>query len=100
MMDNKVEEKYLIFDVDQGEIKYLTDYYNPESDALANVHFPKHLEDELKQRLQMLLSLKDELISQVSNANKSPQPRQGGQTPENMQTLTTEKRKEKEYTYE
>lgn len=29
MMDNKVEEKYLIFDVDQSETSYLTDFYNP-----------------------------------------------------------------------
>ena len=83
-MDNKVEEKYLIFDVDLNETNYLNlDFGDAQPDSLANVRFPELLEKELKQRLDMLLSLKDELISQVSNTNKSPQPR-GGQTPDNM----------------
>lgn len=28
MMDNKVEEKYLIFDVDLNETNYLRDFHN------------------------------------------------------------------------
>ena len=68
-MDNRVEENFVIFYVDgSSDIRYLTDYHNPQS----NIKFPYLLEEELKRRLDMLLSLKDELISQVSNTNKSP----------------------------
>jgi len=37
MMDNIVEENFVIFDVDQSETRGLTDIYDPQSDALTNI---------------------------------------------------------------
>ena len=41
MMDNIVEENFVIFDLDLGETRGLTDIYDPLSDQLQNVQFPK-----------------------------------------------------------
>jgi hypothetical protein len=40
MMDNIVEENFVIFDVDLSETRGLNDLYDPQSNALANIRLP------------------------------------------------------------
>lgn len=62
-MDNIKEENYVIFDIDQGETRGLTDIYDPQSNKLDEIKFPKQLHEELKKRYFCYLEFKDELIS-------------------------------------
>lgn len=41
MMDNIKEENYVIFDLDLQETRGLTDIYDPESQKLQDINFPK-----------------------------------------------------------
>ena len=70
MMDNIVEENFVIFDLDLGETRGLTDIYDPLSDQLQNVQFPKQIQEELKKRYFCYLEYKDELIGQLTQGKK------------------------------
>ena len=76
-MDNIKEENFVIFDVDSLETRGLHDIYDDTHDSIGNIQLQK----DFKKKYQQLLSLKDELISQLTQGNKK-------------------KAKEKEYTEE
>jgi len=59
MMDNIVEENFVIFEFDIQETRGLTDIYDHE---FTNIQFPEHLLKDLKSRYNKLLSLKYDLI--------------------------------------
>ena len=59
MMDNIVEENFVIFEFDLQETRGLTDIYDNE---FTNIEFPEHLQKDLKSRYVKLLSLKYDLI--------------------------------------
>lgn len=62
MMDNVQQENFVIFDIDENKSRGLTDIYDPQASALANIQLQK----VLKKKYQQLLSMKDELLQSLT----------------------------------
>ena len=70
MMDNIKEENYVIFDLDLQETRGLTDIYDPESQKLQDINFPKQTREWMEKRFRSYLEYKDELIGQLTQGKK------------------------------
>lgn len=70
MMDNIKEENYVIFDLDLQETRGLTDIYDPESQKLQDITFPKQTREWMEKRFRSYLEYKDELIGQLTQGKK------------------------------
>ena len=70
MMDNIVEENYIIFDLDLNKTRGLNDIYDlNQNEFMKNVQFPQNPMKQLHKRYLWILQLKNELISKLIAGN-------------------------------